>query len=239
MKRFLKRRLAVALALLLVLPALLAACNVVTGQMSNAPFPATGPASPTAPVNAVGPTTVTKNETDGLALTLSVNATTLRPGEGLAMTVVEENTLDKVNRVPAAQEWAVEGLTLGPCGTLNYPVGLALFKGYYTAATVGGSTPLKLYDPTVLYHCPMILAGITAYEFQPQSNVADVYGSCDPNPCIEGMTIDPYWTADGCWAGNPATFHEFEPGIYTVVGGNEWGALAFLYIEVKAPSGGG
>lgn len=229
MKIFLKPRLTVWLSLLLLLPVLAGGCSAITGQSSNTAFQATGA---TAPANGVGARTVTTRQPDGLAMTLSVNTASLRTGQSLNITISERNTMDKVNRVPAAQAWAVDGLTLGPCGTLNYPVGLALYKGYYAAATIGGATPLKLYNPDTAYHCPMILSGITAYEFQPSSTMADVYGSCAPNPCIKGMSIDPYFIAKGYWSGSPATFHNFEPGIYTVVGGNEWGALAFLYVQV-------
>jgi hypothetical protein len=111
-------------------------------------------------------------------------------------------------------------------------VGVAIFKGYYTSLNITGATPLKLYDPGAIYHCPAILASITAYEFQPSSNVASIYGSCDPNPCITDIKMNPSLTAKGYWSGNPAEFNSFDPGVYTVVGGDEWGAQATLYFVV-------
>jgi hypothetical protein len=111
-----------------------------------------------------------------------VNSTSFEPGQGIAVTVDERNTLAEVNNIPAADDWPLQGLSLGPCGTLNYPNGVAIFEGYYTSANISTAIPLKLYDPDALYHCPGILAVITAYEFQPSSDIASIYGSCDLKP---------------------------------------------------------
>jgi len=178
---------------------------------------------------------VTSDSTDGLALSLSVNLTDLQPGQGVTITVDEQNTLAEVNNVPAADDWPLEGLSLGPCGRVNYPVGIAVFKGYYTSSNITGATPLKLYNPDAVYHCPMILASITAYEFQPSSDVASIFGSCDPNPCITDIKMNPDVAAEGYWSGSPTEFSNFSPGVYTVAGGGEWGALAILHFVVYPP----
>jgi len=41
-------------------------------------------------------------------------------------------------------------------------------------------------------------------------------------------------TASGFWAGSRpnATFSNFIPGSYTVVGGDEWGALVILHFTI-------
>ena len=45
--------------------------------------------------------------------------------------------------MPAAKKWPLQGLSLGPCGTLNYPFGVAIFAGYYTSANISTATPLS------------------------------------------------------------------------------------------------
>ena len=129
--------------------------------------------------------------------------------------------------------WPVVGLIMGPCGTLNYPMGVALYAGYLTESDISSATPLRLYDPKALYHCPMILSSISSYLFQPNSDNADVYGSCDPNPCFTGFEISAALSLKGYWTdGESSVFNNFTPGTYTMVGGDEWGSLAVAHFIV-------
>jgi hypothetical protein len=217
----------VTLALLL-----LAACNSVTGKTTSSTSGI--PTTLTVPPSSIGLTLLTTSESiDGLMLSLSINSTSLQPGQEITVIIDEQNTLSKINNVPAAKKWPLKGLILGPCGTLNYPVGVAIFEGYYISANISTATPLNLYNPNALYHCPDMLTAITAYEFQPLSDVASIYGSCDPNPCITDVKINSEVAAKGYWTGSPQTeFSIFNPGVYTVVGADEWCALAILYFVV-------
>lgn len=93
---------------------------------------------------------------------------------------------------------------------------------------------MSLYDPDAIYHCPGMLAYIMAYEFEPTSDNASIYGSCDPNPCMTGVKMNSELSVKGHWTGSPRSeFASFEPGLYTVVGGDEWGALAVLHFVVR------
>ena len=49
------------------------------------------------------------------------------------------------------------------------------------------------------------------------------------------MSMTDTVTSTGFWTGNRpnATFSHFTPGIYTVVGGDEWGVLAILHFTVS------
>jgi hypothetical protein len=84
----------------------------------------------------------------------------------------------------------------------------------------------------------MILSRISEYDFGPLGNNASVIGSCDPNPCFNNMpihvdiAIDSYWVG-GDSSGNGAVKVNFAPGVYTIVAGDEWGALAFEYFVVS------
>jgi hypothetical protein len=169
----------------------------------------------------------------GLSLTLSLNSTTYHPGEQISITIDERNILATNNNIPVANEWPVQGLNLGPCGTLNYPFGISIMQGYYDVKSIVAITPLQLFDPNVAYHCPMILAGIVSYDFQPSSDIADIYTSYDSEPWSINITTEV--TSAGFWTGSRpnATFSNFTPGIYTVVGGDEWGGLVILHFVIS------
>jgi len=168
----------------------------------------------------------------GLSLTLSLNSTTYHPGEQISVTVDEKNILAIENNIHVANRWSVQGLSLGPCGTLNYPFGISILQGYYDAKSVVAITPLQLFDPNATYSCPA-MGGIVSYDFQPGSDIAAIYTSYDSEPWSMNMTTKV--TSAGFWTGSRpnATFSNFTPGIYTVVGGDEWGALVILHFTIS------
>jgi hypothetical protein len=170
----------------------------------------------------------------GLSLTLSLNSTTYHPGEQIPVTINEKNVLPIENKIPAADEWPVQGLKLHFCGTFNYPFGISILQGYHDAKSVAAITPLQLFDPNAVYLCPAILAGVYYdYDFQPGSDVAVIYTS-NSEPLWINMTATV--TSAGFWTvthGHPTwIFSNFTPGIYTVVGGDEWGALVILHFTI-------
>src|SRR5437870_5164180 len=143
----------------------------------------------------------TVKSVDGLALSLLLNSTRIRPGQGISITVQETNTLSTVNNVSASTDWPSRGLSVGPCGPLNFPVGVAIFQGYYASSGVIAGRPLGLYQPGP-YSCPAILSEIGAYVFQPSSDRASVVGNCTPEPCFtESMSSTV--GAKGYWVENP------------------------------------
>jgi hypothetical protein len=79
----------------------------------------------------------------------------------------------------------------------------------------------------------------TSYLFEPLSDIADVIpgknipsvdaGINTPNQQISaGITLKGYWTGDSV-----PKFTYFTTGVYTVVGGDEWGNLAFVHFTVS------
>jgi len=170
----------------------------------------------------------------GLSLTLSLNSTTYHPGEQVTVTIDEKNILATENKIHGADRWPVQGLNLGPCRTI-FPFGISILQGYYDAISVGAITPLQLFDPNAMYHCPPILAGVYYYfDFQPWSNIVTIYTSYDHfTPFSINMTAKV--VSAGFWTGSRpnATFGNFTPGIYTVVGGDEWGALVILHFTIS------
>jgi hypothetical protein len=167
----------------------------------------------------------------GLLLSLLLYPTTVQPGQGISVMIDEQNTLATQNNVTASNSWPLEELSLGPCGTLNYPMGIAIFQGNYTSSNVSSATPLQLYQPGI-YFCPTILAQISEYAFQPSSDIASVLS--DSNPPFTDFKISSEITVTGYWSnGQEPTLGNFTPGVYTVVGGDEWGTLAVLHFVVQ------
>ncbi len=172
---------------------------------------------------------------NGLSLRVSINATTITSGQTVNVTVGDYNTLQTMMNFSVLNDWPLKSLAVGPCGTVNDPFGVAVFRGYYTASSISSAKPLQLYAPGI-YECPAILSGITQYSFYPQSSVAQIWGSCSPEPCpfrIEQQSI----RVNGFWNTVPIagySYHtELTPGVYTVAAGDEWGQLLLLYFVVK------
>ena len=167
----------------------------------------------------------------GLSLTLSLNSTTYRPGDQISVTIHEKNILARENNIHGADRWPVQGLRLGPCRTV-YPFGISILQGYYDEKSVVAITPLQLFDPNAVYLCPVMLAGVYYhFDFQPWSDVATIYlDNFEPYSINMIATV----TSVGFWTGSRpnATFSNFTPGIYTVVGGDEWGALVILHFTI-------
>jgi len=170
---------------------------------------------------------------DGLSLRFALNASAVPQGGAVHLTVGEWNTLSGQNGVGVSDAWAVRGLGVGPCGRLNFPFGFEIVSGlYYNLTGLVSAQKIQLSPPGV-YSCPAILAGVTSYSFYPLSDVANITGPCSggPGPCFrDGMnyseTVSTYW--------NGTSMAPLPVGAYTVVVGDEWGALLFGQFAVTA-----
>jgi hypothetical protein len=171
-----------------------------------------------------------QSSNNGLELTLTLNSSKISTGQGIAATVEETNTMTTPDNVSAAADWPVGDLAIGPCGSLNTPVGIAVLSGNYDLSNVSSSSALQIYEPGA-YACPMILSGISSYVFQASSDNATVFGSCQPSACLN-ETVSATVSVSGYWNGN--SFTSFPSGVYTVVAGDEWGGIAILHFEVTA-----
>ena len=187
--------------------------------------------APTSTATAAETTATAVNE-NGLSLTISIGSATYHPSEQISITIDEKNTLTTGNKLDAAKKWPIAGLNLGPCDTLNYSFGISIMQGNYSATNFASGRQLLLYNPNAIYNCPMMLAGITSYDFQPVSDNAEIYANHDSAPFPISMTTAVNST--GYWSsGADSTFSNFTPGIYTVVGGDEWGTVVLLHLVVS------
>jgi hypothetical protein len=189
---------------------------------------------PTQPILTDSTNSASCSSANGLSLTLSLNSTAYKLYQDVSLVIVENNTLSKTNRVSREDKWRLSGLTLGPCGW-GSPFGVAVFQGYYTSSNVSTVTPLVIFDPNAIYHCPCYSwAEGAIYEFRPLSDIAAISYECDP-PCNDSydtqiyreLQLSHYWTGS-----RPAIINSFDPGVYTVVAGDEWGALVVLHFTV-------
>jgi hypothetical protein len=175
-----------------------------------------------------------RSPNNGLRLILTLNSSSISAGGGIAATVDEVNTMTSPNNVSASESWPIGELALGPCGSLNYPVGLAVFRGNYDTTNASSGKALQLYRPG-LSSCPMILAGIGSFVFQASSDNATIFaGSCRVgNGCLNEMVYSTV-SISGYWSETPqgAVFTGLPIGSYTVVAGDEWGDIAVLHFVV-------
>jgi hypothetical protein len=231
-----KSRLSI-LAVTLALALVLASCDraVPTASATSLtfttrPFTSTPPATTTA--TSPGPSSVTVPSFHGLALTLSLDTTTPRPGQKLIVRVGVANTLATENTVPSAKNWQPVGLTLGACGTTGFPFGIAYYKGNYDAGGVASATPLYFYNPYLLPPCAAPLP-VDDYVFQPASDIALGRISGVPGDSANAFAMEVTLVIAGYWPSTPSSvINPFTRGDYTIVAGDEWGSLAVLHFTV-------
>jgi hypothetical protein len=175
-----------------------------------------------------GPTT-TSTTGAGLQLRVSLNGTTLHPGNTVTIAVAEYNAATTVTNVSRASSWPIGTLALGPCGTSGFPIGIAVFQGHYTSANASSAAPLRIFKPTA--PCPAAVASPAWFAFQSQSSLATTAVNSAPMMIQATLIVNGTWRG-GDIAGNGATLSSFSPGVYTVAGGDEWGGLVLQYFSI-------
>ena len=162
----------------------------------------------------------------GLKLRVSINASSIYQGGTVMVNLSEFNTLGHDNNVSKGDNWQVPA-SLSSCPNTNFwPFGIAVYSGHYTSANASQGTPLQLYPVTP---CPMLIRLITAYLFQPTSDQAVIL----PGTNVTAMTVTAKIT--NSYSSDSAQPAPLQPGGYTLVAADEWGATAFLYFYVSAP----
>ena len=213
-----KRRIyAPAIATIFLFVMFLAGCGKLTTQTTSTTL--------------TGVNSASSQSANGLELSLSLDTTTYKLYQDVSIVIDEKNTLSKTNNVPVANKWRLIGLSSGPC-TQGFPVGIAVFSGYYSSTDVLKGTPLVIFNPNQVYNCPIEIIP-DSYSFQPSSDIADLVASSGPGIPNVKRQIQSTITLSGYWNnGANSKFTNFGPGIYTIVGGDEWGALVVLHFTV-------
>jgi hypothetical protein len=195
----------------------------------------------------------------GLELILSVAPPLVPPNSTLSVSLTELNTLSTTNNVSSSSEWRLSQLTWA-CGRGYVPDGVELFKGYYTLDNLTSASPLPFWGAPEcpvdeLYPAPntiAILGNITSYAFQPNSDNASFaasyysYNVCNPPQCtVQTRSLafgkfppEDMLSGTDVYAGSMNNINGVNqlgssaPSIYTLVAGDEWGALVLLHFSV-------
>jgi hypothetical protein len=159
-----------------------------------------------------------------LQLRLSMNTNDTYVGDTIQVNVSEFNTLSSTDNVTKSGDWQIQA-ALSSCPNTNVqPFGIALYRGYYTTQNVSQGTQLPIFPPTA---CPDYVRLITGYLFLPDSDLATVV----PGSGLTAMTgIVEIVNGTAVGGGQGMLLN---PGLYTVVAADEWGALAFLHFQVN------
>jgi hypothetical protein len=222
------------LLLLLILLTAVAGCITPTSQSSS---------SNTSNItmlpivtNANGVNSAISKSKHGLSLSLTLLTSTYQPGQEVTIVINEYNTLSTTNNIPASNKWPLKGLNLDPCNPLSATLGVALFQGYYSFSDLFTATPLVIFAPSKV-HCPIEYIPVS-YSFKPSSDIANIAIDSDPPSKLKEQQIRADITIEGYWNTSDvnASFINLSPGVYTIVGGDEWGALAVLHFTVSVPS---
>jgi len=228
--RYIKQRLIMKhlhfVAVIVIL--LLVILTVTTGCVHRA---ATTP-SPTSTTKINMNKSISSKSANGLILSLSLDSTTYQPGQNITIVVDEKNTLSKTNKVATSDNWVYDHFRGDPCDSIS-PFGAAIFRGDYTVSNFSTAAPLTIYDPLATLMCPAY-PRVISYEFQPSSDTANIIADSKYDQGFNSwhlnyeVIIRRYWP--DIKSGNYSTI--FEPGVYTVVAGDEWGALVVLHFTV-------
>ena len=170
----------------------------------------------------------------GLSLTLSLDSQTYQHYQDVSIIIDEKNTLSKTNNIAASDKLLSEEFTLGPCNEAS-PFGIAVFHGLYTTSNFSSATPLTIFDPNAAYACPSSSWGEgIAYDFKALSDIATISHSTVP-PSSYDLKLNKELQLNGYWSGNSpgAVLNSFNPGVYTVVAGDEWGDLVVVHFTVS------
>ena len=170
------------------------------------------------------------------------NPGSVSPDYAIEANISEFNTLTTYNYISAVQSWPNANLSLGPCGTFEFPFGIVLYQGHYTNQNISSGTPLTIYTPNANTtsaprpeDCPA-KPEVFSYDFAPQSDNAVVNltwaGDNDRRQSTACLTV--FLLSDTGQGGSSAVeFHSLSPGVYTVLAGDEWGNMVLEYVTVK------
>jgi len=226
-----KKRIEIIMGVIISLGILAAGCGRITTTMTPAMTTTSNPTQTSLPTTTdISGFNSTSTETvNGLSLSLSTDRTTYQPGQVIAITVDEKNLLSTTNDIPATDNLPSEFRSGFP-NDPSFPLGLAVLRGNYTMSSYSIVTPLIIFNPSEVY-IGTTTAEPTSYSFQPFIDVAILNGG-DFNSS-DAIRLHIEISINGYWPNNEsASSNNFEPGIYTIVAGDEWGALVVLHFTV-------
>jgi hypothetical protein len=243
------------LSVLLLLGALASASSALS-KMDETTTTATL-TSPTvhATQNQTDVVTVSAIGTNGLRLSTSMNATELKVGQGLAVSVLLLNTLPRINVVKPSDDFAFNGVAVAMWDYCEgEPVQIDILQGNYSIQELPAATDVTFtvvcmeggFIPSVVFapHSDQVnLAGVAAYPLYgipwfPLSLNFTTSGYYDL-ASISQHDTDPLITEPGPFSQkDTVSATSFAPGVYTLAVADEWGGYNILHFKVSpSPEG--
>ncbi|MGI0047396.1 MAG: hypothetical protein ACREBB_09460 [Nitrosotalea sp.] len=176
--------------------------------------------------NTVQPNTANYPESM-LLLNVSMNSTQLRTGQGIGMDISLANTATHALTINPEHNWPLKKWSLLPC-LFHLPFGMALLQGDYTVDNMTQGNKLPLYHSGI-YLCKTI--GIVDYVFEPSSTQATIETY---NATNYPVTMQYHVAFNGYYQNH--RFQPLVPGVYTVVGDDEWGHISVNHFTVTNTS---
>jgi hypothetical protein len=177
------------------------------------------------------------NSPGDLNLELSIGAPAVGQANAVQLNITEYNEATTQDNVSASNAWPVSGLSLGPCGTLEFPFGIAVYQGHYTSQNMSSATPLVIFTPNAngtaqpsRADCPAN-PQVSSYDFAPMSDSAVTSLAWAGESSSAAYPISASFSITGYWNGTSG-FTTFGKGTYTVVAGDEWGKASVQYFSI-------
>ena len=198
-------------------------------------------------IGIAAPSASSANPSNALRLDLQLSNTT----QGVNVTVSVHNTLNKVNNVTAASDWATYSNSLIDI-CYDQVAAPAVYRGNYGVGNLSAGSPLAIDKVQGATICP-VLSPSVVYSFGPDSGVASASARFPMGPstmnvslsylasgyytCSTGTPSFRPYNASGSWScpqDGSYKFNPFPPGTYTVVAFDQWGDIAVSHFEVYA-----
>ena len=196
---------------------------------------------------------------NSLKFSMSINSSTVLQGQDLSVTLSLFNTLDSKNNITGAQNWKLTNQSELDCQGSVFRI--EVVQGYYSPDNYSGGTPLSVFPfvpPLGFNQCLFYIRtsalsdpalGQNYYIFNPKSDVAQwvtsgIYIPCSPNSCTRTANGTIVGECNPCGAINQtAVMNEtanlkpylftHSTGVFTVIGGDEWGDLLIMTFIVQ------
>ncbi|HKT22289.1 MAG TPA: hypothetical protein VJR06_06770, partial [Nitrososphaerales archaeon] len=145
----------------------------------------------------------------GFTLHLTVNATSLNAGKGIALSAWLNSSSGSIENITASNGWGVvpNGLWTRIC-TAGWPIGVGIMRGHYTQDNVTFGTLIQPPLPAV--QCPAQAATPGYFLLGPHSSKALVDLNGTPQ----------FWVLQSSYSFSTG---QFPAGVYTAIVADEWG----------------
>lgn len=168
-------------------------------------------------------------------LNLSTDNDMIRSGQKIGIDISFNNTSSIPLKLMAQDSRPYPSLSLGEeCG-FRSSIGIAILDGYYTEQNVTQGKALTIFGSIYAVSCPDDISSIQSYVFEPSSSHA--YESfCDSSgnelsSCGGFDNEAAHLEINGTWA--DGKIRPFEAGVYTLIGGDEWGDVAVQHFTIS------